>query len=72
MDKIRNHGELDIYFQDVHHTDIKTIEGEVDLRSFISGVHISKIYPLEGKVYFNLIRPFHHLVVSSMMREAGI
>jgi hypothetical protein len=31
MEKIQSHRELDIYFQNVDHTDIKTIEGEVSL-----------------------------------------
>ncbi|MBU0960539.1 MAG: DUF2867 domain-containing protein, partial [Proteobacteria bacterium] len=38
MDKIQDYKELDIYFQDVDHTDIKTIEGLVSLRSFIAGM----------------------------------
>ena len=36
MDQIKCHSELDIYFQDSDYTDIKTIEGEVSLRHFIS------------------------------------
>lgn len=31
-------GELDTYFQNVDHADVKTIEGEVDLRGFVSGM----------------------------------
>jgi len=30
--------ELDIYFSDADYIDIKTIEGDVDLRSFVSGM----------------------------------
>lgn len=36
MDKIQKYRELDIYFQNTNHIDIKTIEGEVSLRQFIS------------------------------------
>lgn len=36
MDKIKCHGELDIYFRDVDYIDIKTIEGNVSLRQFIA------------------------------------
>lgn len=38
MEKIANHRELEPYFQHVDYTDIKTIEGEVGLRSFISAM----------------------------------
>jgi hypothetical protein len=38
MDKIRHHKELDIYFHDVDHADVKTIEGEVSLRRFLAGM----------------------------------
>ncbi|MBC8438738.1 MAG: DUF2867 domain-containing protein [Deltaproteobacteria bacterium] len=165
MYQIQKFRELDIYFQNVDHTDIKTIEGNASLRNFISGMlsyypwwivvlyrirkflvnilglkrhekpevlpsiktedlafepgrnasffivrttkeniywvsetpedkhlkayfgviaehlsnHLTKFHVFTsvkfihwtGPVYFNLIRPFHHLVVSSMMR-AGI
>lgn len=36
MDKIQDCKELDIYFQDVDHADIKTIKGKTDLRTFVS------------------------------------
>ncbi|MFH2012857.1 MAG: DUF2867 domain-containing protein [Pseudomonadota bacterium] len=38
MNKIRHYRELDIYFNNVDHLDVKTIEGEANLRSFISGM----------------------------------
>lgn len=38
MDNIRSCEELEEFFRDVDHTDIKTIEGEVDLRQFISSM----------------------------------
>jgi len=38
MDQIRKYKELDIYFQDVDHIDVKTIESDVRLRSLISGM----------------------------------
>lgn len=38
MNKIRNFRALDIYFKDVDHADVKTIEGKVSLRGFISGM----------------------------------
>jgi len=38
MDKIQSYRELDIYFQNVDHVDIKTIEGKSSLRVFISGM----------------------------------
>ena len=37
-DKFQNHEELDLYFQDADHTDIKTIEGGVSLRQFIAAM----------------------------------
>ena len=163
MDEIRKYRELDRFLQGVDYVDIKTIEGEVSLRQFISGMlsyspwwivclsrvreflvkalglvkhekpdilpsvrpedlsftsgdkaflfivraakedaywvsetpkdrHLAAFFgvvaePMSnqstrfhvfsavkylhwtGPVYFNLIRPFHHLVVSSMMRH---
>ena len=165
MNQIQKYSELEVYFQNVDYTDIKTIDGETSLRHFISGMlsyypwWIEVLYRIReflvnifglvrhekpdvlpsikpenlafesgekasffsvrtakennywvsetpedkhlkayfgvvaeelsnrltkfhvftsmkyihwtGPVYFNLIRPFHHLVVSSMMR-AGI
>lgn len=38
MNRIRNQKDLEQYFQNAHHTDIKTIEGGVSLREFISGM----------------------------------
>jgi len=38
MDQIQKYKNLDVYFQNVDHSDIKTIEGEVSLRGFISGM----------------------------------
>jgi len=38
MNKIRDYRELDIYLDNVDYTDIKTIDGEVSLRKFISGM----------------------------------
>lgn len=38
MDKIQNYRELAIYFRNADHVDIKTIEGEVSLRYFISAM----------------------------------
>jgi hypothetical protein len=163
MDEIQKYRELDRYFQGVDHVDVKTIEGEVSLRRFVSGMlsyspwwivclyqvreflvkalglvkhekpdilpsvrledlsftsgdqaflfmvraakedaywvsetpndkhlaaflgvvaepmshHMTRFHLFTsvrylhwtGPVYFNLIRPFHHLVVSSMMRH---
>jgi len=36
MNQIKKFKELDIYFQNVDHADIKTIQGKTDLRHFIS------------------------------------
>ena len=38
MDQIKKYRELDIYLQNVDHTDITTIESETSLRNFISGM----------------------------------
>jgi hypothetical protein len=38
MDTIQSHTELDRYFQNADHIDIKTIESEVSLRHFISAM----------------------------------
>lgn len=38
MNIIRKYSELDIYFNNVDHVDVKTIEGGVSLRGFISGM----------------------------------
>lgn len=38
MSVISKHKELDIYFKNADHIDVKTIEGDTDLRSFISGM----------------------------------
>jgi len=38
MDQIRKYPELDIYFQNINHCDVKTIDGAVSLRGFISGM----------------------------------
>ena len=38
MEKIPNHSELKTYLQNADYTDIKTIEGEVDLRHFITAM----------------------------------
>ncbi len=38
MYKIKNHSKLDIYFKNADYSDIKTIEGEVSLRHFISAM----------------------------------
>lgn len=38
MNVIKKHKELDIYFRDTDYIDVKTIEGETDLRGFISGM----------------------------------
>ena len=38
MKEIGNYRELDIYFNNVDHVDVKTIEGDVSLRSFISAM----------------------------------
>jgi hypothetical protein len=35
---IQKYKELDIYFKNTDHIDVKTIEGDIDLRSFISGM----------------------------------
>ena len=45
MEQIKKFKELDPYFQDVDYVDIKTIEGNVTLREFISGMlsYYSKI-----------------------------
>lgn len=38
MTKIQSYKELEVYFQNADHTDIKTIEGEISLRHFISAM----------------------------------
>ncbi len=38
MDFIQRYKELDVYFQDANHIDVKTIESNVDLRVFVSGM----------------------------------
>jgi hypothetical protein len=38
METIPLYKELDIYFRNVDHADVKAIDGEVDLREFISGM----------------------------------
>lgn len=38
MDIINTYKELAVFFRDMDHTDVKTIEGRVDLRQFISGM----------------------------------
>lgn len=38
MKPILKYKELDYYFRDMDHTDIKTIEGDTNLRCFISGM----------------------------------
>ncbi len=38
MDPIRKYSELEVYFKNVDHADMKTIEGETNLRKFISGM----------------------------------
>ena len=38
MKQIQKHRELDTYFQNIDHVDIKTIDGEMDLRRFLSGM----------------------------------
>ncbi len=38
MDKIQSYRELDIFIQNADHTDIKTIDGSVTLRHFISAM----------------------------------
>ncbi|WDP91393.1 MAG: DUF2867 domain-containing protein [Desulfobacter sp.] len=38
MNVIDMHKEFQIYFQNADHVDIKTIEGDIDLRRFISGM----------------------------------
>lgn len=38
MDKIKAYQEFDVYFHDVDYADIKIIEAEVSLRSFIAGM----------------------------------
>ncbi|MBU0993309.1 MAG: DUF2867 domain-containing protein [Proteobacteria bacterium] len=38
MNQVKKYNELEIYFQDVDHFDIKTIQGSVGLRQFISGM----------------------------------
>ena len=37
-DLIKQHHELEIYFQNINHCDVKTIEGDVSLREFIAGM----------------------------------
>lgn len=38
MDLIRRHPELDIYFRDAGHSDVKVIEGEASLRQFVAAM----------------------------------
>jgi hypothetical protein len=38
MDVIQNNKEFNIYFKNADHIDVKTIESDIDLRSFISGM----------------------------------
>ncbi|MEE4354598.1 MAG: DUF2867 domain-containing protein [Desulfatiglans sp.] len=38
MNKIQKYKEFDIYFKNVDHVDVKTIESDTDLRDFISGM----------------------------------
>lgn len=38
MEEMRKHKELDKYFKDMNHSDIKTIVGNTDLRHFIAGM----------------------------------
>ena len=37
MNQIQKYKELEVYFKNVDHVDVKTIEGDTSLRSFISG-----------------------------------
>ena len=38
MNVIQKYKAFEIYFQNVDHIDVKTIESDVDLRNFISGM----------------------------------
>ncbi|MBT4642034.1 MAG: DUF2867 domain-containing protein [Deltaproteobacteria bacterium] len=38
MNQIQKYKELEVYFKNVDHVDVKTIEGDTSLRSFISGM----------------------------------
>ena len=38
MNPIPKYKELELYLQNANHIDVKTIESNVDLRSFISGM----------------------------------
>ena len=38
MDVIKKYKKLEIYFQNANHIDVKTIESDIDLRGFISGM----------------------------------
>ena len=38
MNQIQKYKELEVYFKNVDHVDLKTIEGDTSLRSFISGM----------------------------------
>jgi hypothetical protein len=44
MNLIRKYKELELYFRNADHIDVKTIESDVDLRCFISGM--LSYYPL--------------------------
>lgn len=63
MEYILKFKDLEKYFKKADFTDVKVFEGNTTLRRFITTVYYKH---WTGPVYFNLIRPFHHLVVSRM------
>ncbi len=74
MEYVLKFSELEKYFEKADFTDVKVFEGETTLRKFIASINrfyvITTVFYKHwtGPVYFNYIRPFHHLVVSQMAK----
>ena len=47
---------------------VQSVEGQEDIKKF-SVITVVQYRNFAGSIYFNLIRPFHHLVVSAAMRS---
>lgn len=65
MDEIKRYKELEAYFRNADHIDVKTIEGEVDLRRFVSGMlsyHPWWLVSLYGirEIFVKLLGLVHH------------
>jgi hypothetical protein len=75
METLTDVSELRPYLDKADVIDVKHFQGATTLRRFIAGM--LSYYPITivfykhwtGPVYFNLIRPFHHLVVARMARH---